>query len=92
MALIRSDSCCAICNKALDRPFTATSGLAFGPDHFLWHYCDAPLHLDCLETWPHREEFSRAYFDRNLRNQRTGTGTLLEVGDSWFFCVWPFGP
>jgi hypothetical protein len=90
MALILSDSRCAICAELLDRPFTATSGCAVTADHRLWRYCDAPLHFSCLEAWSSREEFSCLYFDRSLRAYSEGqAGTLLEAGDSWLLACGP---
>jgi hypothetical protein len=91
MALIHKRSRCAICEKPLDRPYTATSGCAFESDHHLWRYCDAPLHLDCLSDWPLRREFSRGYYDRSLGAFRAGPrgGTVLVVRDAWFLACGP---
>jgi hypothetical protein len=84
MALIGPWSTCAICDGALDRPYTATSGVAFPPDHPLWEFCDAPLHVDCLARWPDREEFSRGYCWQALLWVWEGNGTLLHVARDWF--------
>ena len=89
MALIFADSTCAICGERLDRPFTATSGCAFPEGHPLWRYCDAPLHLDCLERWPHRERFSRRYFDLAVGEHGAGYGHILAGGESWVLVCGP---
>jgi hypothetical protein len=89
MALILPNTPCAICGGQLDRVYTATSGCAFPQGHPLWGYCDAPLHLDCLETWPHREEFSRGYFDQAVESHRSGYGHILARGESWVLVCGP---
>lgn len=83
MALISANSRCAICGEPLSRPYTATSGCAFRPDHRLFAFCDAPLHLSCLEIWPDREELARAYHDQALDAWREGYGTLVHIGENW---------
>jgi hypothetical protein len=92
MALISANSRCAICDESLSRPYTATSGCAFGPGHRLFVFCDAPLHLSCLEVWPDREEFSLAYHTQALDACRAGYGTLIHVGESWFLGCGPSTP
>jgi hypothetical protein len=89
MAIILANSTCAICGRVLDRAYTATSGCAFPEGHPLWRYCDAPLHLDCLERWPHREEFSKGYFDSAVEMRRLGYGQLLARGESWALVCGP---
>jgi hypothetical protein len=89
MALTHKGSRCAICGDPLSSPYTATSGCAFGAGHLLFRYCDAPLHLACLEGWPHREPFSRAYFDDSLASYRSGRGILLHDAGSWFLACGP---
>ena len=89
MALIFADSTCAICGERLDRPYTATSGCAFPEAHPLWRYCDAPLHLDCLERWPQRGQFSRGYFDAAVEQRRSGYGHLLAQGETWVLVCGP---
>ena len=92
MALVGPWSVCRICDGPLDRPYTATSGIAFPPAHRLHPYCDAPLHYDCLATWPDREEFSRAYFVGSLAGGWRGRGTVLHATASWFLsCGRPVG-
>jgi hypothetical protein len=60
MALITKGSQCAICNKQLGKaPYLATSGVFFPVDDPLHGFCDAPLHWDCYEHWPHRSRFAR---------------------------------
>jgi hypothetical protein len=78
-----SDPRCAICDdELLDRPFTATWGTAFPEDHYLWPYCDAALHCDCLEKWEHRIEFAEGYYQRS-RAAFQKSGTLLRETRHW---------
>ena len=91
MALILPTSVCAICGEKLDRPYTATSGVAFPKEHRLYKYCDAPLHYDCLETWPDRTEFARGYFESKAHGFRSGlTGHLLAEGIGWALVCGPY--
>jgi hypothetical protein len=83
MALIGEWSTCTICGGALDRPYTATSGVAFASNQRLWAYCDAPLHFDCLSTWADREEFSREYFVSSLARYWSGDGLARLCGYSY---------
>lgn len=89
MALIFPGSTCAICDGPLDGAYTATSGCAFPEGHDLWRYCDAPLHLDCLERWPQREQFSRGYFEMAVEQRRLGYGHVLARGASWVLVCGP---
>src|SRR5262245_41399888 len=83
MALIdRKNSRCAICEGALDRPYTATWGVPFPSWHPLWSYCDAPLHFACLEAWPPRIEFAAGYF-ASSRSYFAKQGTLLRETPLW---------
>jgi len=86
VALIGQESRCAICDELLDRPFLATSGVAFGRRHHLYPYCDAPLHIDCLAAWPHRLEFSRGYFVNALVDAWRRQGTVLIATPRWYLC------
>jgi len=62
VALITKDSRCAICDGSLrDGSYLATSGVAFPAGDPLWRFCDAPLHWDCYEHWPHRLRFAHQY-------------------------------
>ena len=80
MALIdEATSACAICGERLTRPYIATSGVAFPSSHPLWPYCDAPLHVDCLATWPHRMAFAAGYFERSLTRFQSAGGLLRET-------------
>ena len=92
MALIFPGSRCAICNEELSQLYLATSGCAFPPEHRLFKFCDAPLHLSCLEEWDDREEFAGAYHDLELDSWRRGRGTLLHLDDKWFVGVGPSAP
>ncbi|MGE6760607.1 hypothetical protein ACQKGO_21490 [Corallococcus interemptor] len=48
--IIKGFTSCAICGSTdLSKPYTATSGVFFDEGDELWRYCDAPLHLECLE-------------------------------------------
>lgn len=89
MAIIFPDSTCAICDGKLDRLYIATSGCAFPPEHHLWKFCDAPLHLDCLEKWSHRNEFSKGYFEIHL-NYCKNVGHLLAQHSRWILYCGPF--
>ena len=75
---------CPICKGdfADGRAYTGTSGVAFAPPHHLYDYCDAGLHFDCLERWPHRLEFARGYFERS-RATFAHYGTLLAAAPEW---------
>jgi hypothetical protein len=92
MAIIGEHSRCAICGAPLTRLFTATSGCAFPPDHRLFRFCDAPLHLSCLEAWADREEFARAYYDQALGSWRRKYGTLLHETRDWSLGCGPATP
>jgi hypothetical protein len=89
MALIHELSTCAICDESLDRPYTATSGVPFAADPRLAAYYDAPLHIDCLAGWAHREEFSRGEYVSSLANYWLGYGALLAVAPNWFLGCGP---
>jgi hypothetical protein len=89
MALIHRGSRCAICRTPLDRPYTATSGCAFPPEHELFAFCDAGLHLDCLAAWPQRIQFARGYCDRGRSNFQHGHGALLHEGATWLLGCGP---
>ncbi len=83
--IIRGKSRCAICRDTdLNRPFIATSGIAFPPTDALWKFCDAPLHQDCLATWEHRIRFARGYFERAREAVWRNQGLLLLEGPGWF--------
>lgn len=81
MAIIFPDSTCALCGELLDRPHTATSGVAFPESNPLYRYCDAPLHFDCLERWPERAIFSAGYFELAVAHFRNNAHLLIEQGD-----------
>ena len=90
MALLTSDTRCPICNEKLNRPFTATSGGVFPREHPLWKYCDAPLHFDCLESWPYRVEFSEGYFKAITHYHESGKGGFLLIKErNWIFATGP---
>ncbi len=83
---------CPICGQTLDdqKTFLATSGVAFGPEHHLYPYCDAGLHLACVETWPDREAFARGYFEGFVEAyKKERPQDLLAVGEGWILGVGP---
>ena len=84
MALIFETSRCSLCGGELDRPFLSTSGCAFPETHRLWQYCDAPLHIDCLQDWPDRIEFCSAYYRQRLDQYAREGWYVLATGDGWF--------
>lgn len=77
MALIGPSSTCAICKGPLDRPYTATSGLVVDMPLALLKFCDAPLHFDCLEVWPHRAAFSEAWYEARVPRDDAGPHPVL---------------
>lgn len=81
---------CPICKGGFadGRAYTGTSGVMFVPPHPLYEFCDAGLHFDCLERWPHRLEFSRGYFEGH-RAAFIHYGTLLASEPSWILGCGP---
>jgi hypothetical protein len=84
MALIFKGSRCAICNKLLgEGPYLATSGVFFPVDDPLWRFCDAPLHWDCYEGWPHRPRFARQHVsiiaESEQENEFWGSALLTDL-------------
>lgn len=79
---------CPICGAIIDesRPYVATSGIAFPPGHRLFQYCDAPLHLDCLVSWPDRGQLARRYYDRDVAYHQSFGGVLIEAEDWILLC------
>jgi hypothetical protein len=70
MALLTEHSRCAICGERLgEERYLATSGVFFPVDDPLWSFCDAPLHWDCYEHWPHRSRFARQYVSGHLESE-----------------------
>jgi len=65
MAIIYKGIRCSICGQEIDiaQDFFATSGVFFPIDDPLFKYCDAALHWDCYEHWPHRARFAKQYVD-----------------------------
>ena len=84
---------CLICKGDFTdgRAFTGTWGVPFPRDHHLFEFCDGGLHLDCLETWTHRAEYSRGYFDM-ARAGFLDMGTLLCDSSSWILGCGPATP
>lgn len=81
---------CPICESTdLTRAYLATSGGFFPEGHELWRFCDAPLHLDCLERWPDRRRFARGYFDLWRDECLRGHGVLLAERSSWLLRCGP---
>ena len=91
MIFIDEQSGCAICNESLNRPFLTTSGCAFPEGHALYPYCDTALHIDCLQDWPSRVEFSAAYFEQRLRQYQDERWPVLCHGEAWMCgCALPY--
>ncbi len=89
MALIFEGSRCAICGELVQgTDYTATSGVAFPPGDWLYEFCDAPLHVACVDGWEHRERFSRGYYESMLKTHRLCSGVLIEM-PNWFLGVGP---
>jgi hypothetical protein len=64
MAIITTDSVCAICREPLrGEPIFATSGVFLPPGDRGFAMCDAPMHWRCYAPWPERPRFARAYFE-----------------------------
>jgi hypothetical protein len=84
MAFITDTTTCPLCNEQLDRPSLATSGCAFPQGHRLWQFCDAPMHIDCLQDWPDRVEFCSAYYRQRLDQYTRERWPILATGDGWF--------
>ena len=76
---------CVICSEAISEntPFLATSGCAFAQEHSLFPYCDTGLHQRCLLHWPHRREFSTAYFEQDETYR-------IYQNDEWWLGTGPF--
>jgi hypothetical protein len=84
---------CCLCGGSFGdgRPYIGTSGVAFPSPHPLFQFCDAGMHLDCLEKWPHRLEFSNGYFV-GKRTMFAEMGTLLAEGTGWILGCGPSSP
>lgn len=88
--IIKGRTPCAICRDLdLGRPFIVTAGVAFPQGHDLFPYCDAPIHVDCLAAWPHRERFSRGYYEMWKASSARGWPTLLAEGPGWMLDCGP---
>jgi ribosomal protein S27AE len=80
---------CAICGELAEaRPYTATTDGAFDPSQPLWKFCDAALHFDCLERWPHRAEFARGNF-LACKEYSLRFGGVLWEESTWFLACGP---
>ncbi|HID31277.1 MAG TPA: hypothetical protein EYP19_14940 [Desulfobacterales bacterium] len=84
---------CVICGKKFKKGelYLSTSGCAFPQEHRLWKYCDAPMHLLCLESWPDREEFSEAYYVQRREQYDLEGFLILAERDDWFVGFIPPG-
>jgi len=78
-----------LCKELIGDPYVATSGVAFPQDHRLWKYCDAPMHLDCLEQWPDREEFSLGYYESEYEHHQALGRNILGEGENWLLVCGP---
>ncbi|RKG76890.1 hypothetical protein [Corallococcus terminator] len=91
--IIKGITRCRICGSGdLSLPYIGTSGMAFPKGDELHPYCDALLHLDCLARWPHRERFSRGYFDRRRDDPDRSNGVLLAERRTWLLRCGPASP
>ena len=89
MALIFDSSTCAICGRIVrGTDYTATSGVVFEPGDRLYEYCDAPLHVACVDGWKYRERFSRGHYASRLATHQYCSGVLIEMSH-WFLGVGP---
>lgn len=62
MALITQGTICQLCGDKLeDRDSMTTSGVWYDRDDPLYAFCDAGMHWDCYESWPHRARFAEDY-------------------------------
>jgi len=80
---------CPICGGLFDDGRTYTSvGVVFPREHFLYPFCDAGLHLECLENWPHRAELAKVSYDA-VRLDHLTMHTLLDEAPGWFLGCGP---
>jgi len=81
---------CPLCNGDFNdaQPFTGTSGVVFIPPHPLYEYCDAGLHLECLEIWDKRIEFSEGYFKAH-KETFLEIGVLIHESEDWIIGCGP---
>lgn len=92
MALIFSDSTCAICGEPfeVDSKMIATSGVVYPPSDRLHKYCDAPMHLSCYDNWKYRERFAKGYYQLQIGIHSSCGGLLVDRSD-WILGVGPLG-
>ncbi len=88
-----AEKTCLICGKELSEgdATVSTSGCAFPQSHKLWRYCDAPLHLACMETWSDRETFSHAYYVQRHQQFLDESWFILAEEKDWFVGHIPAG-
>ena len=73
MALLIDGMKCPICAKPIDinkDEIFATSGVFINTTNSLWKFCDAAMHWDCYEHWPHRQEFAKLYFIAQIETEK----------------------
>ena len=86
MALISSDSCCAICNQQLgSAPIFGTWGVFLADEDPLVGFCDAPFHWSCYVKWPERERFAKAYFAFWVAQEKVNPSWAKLFGDDEVF-------
>jgi len=85
---------CKICGNALSaKDITlSTSGYPFSNGHRLREYCGAPLHLHCVEKWPDRIEFSKAYYEHRYAQFVKEGWYIIAEHEDWFVGFIPPGP
>ena len=73
MALIYEGMPCPLCQKSMglqEDLFVTRDGI-FPRGHPFNPLCDTAMHWNCYERWPHRAEFSRAYFQMQVRQKQS---------------------
>ena len=86
MALVFSDTKCAICAQILkdkpcdEREYVATSHFIGDRSHHLWRFSDAAMHKQCFMNWEHRKEFVQL-FNKTVSKQVSGSGFSHRMND-----------
>jgi hypothetical protein len=89
---------CAICEQPIEEgSFFESWGVFFPMEDPLYPFCNASIHWDCYEKWPHRARFARKYIDMFVEailripfwsQVDLTTGYFLEVNPQpWFSAV-----
>ena len=88
-----TENTCLICGKEFSEgdATVSTSGCAFPQSHKLWRYCDAPLHLACMEMWSDCKTFSNAYYVQRRQQFLDESWFILAEEKDWFVGFIPPG-